>query len=122
VGKTKESATSTLTKAGLQVKYVEDTSKTVPAGRVISSNPKAGVTLPKGGTVTLTISKGPPLVTVPDLYRTDEQAAVKALRDLGLKVTVTYPIGFTPFGRVVAQSVAAGKQVPWGSTVTLDVV
>jgi len=59
---------------------------------------------------------------VPDLYRTDEQAAIKALEDLGLKVKVTYPIGFTPFGRVVAQSVAAGKEIPWGSTVTIQVV
>ena len=67
-------------------------------------------------------SKGPPLVQMPDLFRTDEQAAVKALTDLGLKVKVTYPIGFTPFGRVVEQSVKAGTQIPWGTTVQLNVV
>ena len=49
----------------------------------------------------------PPLVEMPDLFRTDEQEAVKALKALGLKVKVTYPIGFTPFGRVVEQSVKA---------------
>jgi beta-lactam-binding protein with PASTA domain len=59
---------------------------------------------------------------MPDLFRTDEQEAVKALEALGLKVTVTYPIGFTPFGRVVEQSVKAGTAIPWGSTVTLNVV
>ena len=31
-------------------------------------------------------------------------------------------IGFTPFGRVVAQSVAAGKKAPFGSTIEIQVV
>ncbi len=121
-GQTKDAATATLKGAGLEVKYADDYSKTVAEGSVISSTPKAGTTVPKGGTVTLVISKGPPLVQMPDLFRTDEQAAVKALKDLGLKVKVTYPIGFTPFGRVVEQSVKAGTQIPWGTTVQLNVV
>ncbi len=121
-GQTKDAATSTLTGAGLKVKYAEDYSKTVAEGRVISSTPKSGTTVPKGSTVTLVISKGPPLVQMPDLFRTDEQEAVKALKALGLKVTVTYPIGFTPFGRVVEQSVKAGTQIPWGTTVQINVV
>jgi len=122
VGETKDAATAALKSAGLKVKYAEDYSKTVAEGSVVSSNPKAGSTVPKGSTVTLTISKGPPLVEMPDLFRTDEQAAVKALKDLGLKVKVTYPIGFTPFGRVVEQSVKAGTQIPWGTTVQINVV
>jgi serine/threonine-protein kinase len=121
-GQTKDDATATLKAAGLEVKYADDYSKTVAEGSVVSSSPKAGTTVPKGGTVTLVISKGPPLVQMPDLFRTDEQAAVKALKDLGLKVKVTYPIGFTPFGRVVEQSVKAGTQIPWGTTVQLNVV
>ncbi|MFC6238768.1 Stk1 family PASTA domain-containing Ser/Thr kinase [Longivirga aurantiaca] len=121
-GQTKDAATSALTGAGLKVKYAEDYSKKVAEGRVISSNPKSGTTVPKGSTVTLVISKGPPLVEMPDLFRTDEQEAVKALKALGLKVTVTYPIGFTPFGRVVEQSVKAGTQIPWGTTVQINVV
>jgi serine/threonine-protein kinase len=121
-GQSKAAATAALQKSGLEVAYDEATSKTVTKGAVISSSPKAGTTVPKGSKVTLVISLGPPPVTVPDLYRTDEQAAIKALEDLGLKVKVTYPIGFTPFGRVVAQSVAAGKEIPWGSTVTIQVV
>jgi serine/threonine-protein kinase len=122
VNQSKDAATAALTGANLKVKYTEDYSKTVAEGNVVSSNPKAGATVPQGSTVTLVISKGPPLVEMPDLFRTDEQAAVKALKDLGLKVKVTYPIGFTPFGRVVEQSVKAGTQIPWGTTVQINVV
>lgn len=121
-GQTKDDATAALTGAGLKVTYAEDYSKNVAEGSVVSSTPKAGTTVPQGGTVTLVISKGPPLVEMPDLFRTDEKEAVKALKALGLKVKVTYPIGFTPFGRVVEQSVKAGTQIPWGTTVQINVV
>jgi beta-lactam-binding protein with PASTA domain len=61
-------------------------------------------------------------VTVPDVYRTAEAEARKAFTSLGLKVSVSYPIGITPFGLVVRQSVKAGTQIPWGTTVSLEVV
>ncbi len=122
VGKTKESATETLTKAGLEVKYADAYSKTVPEGSVVSSNPKAGATVPKGGTVTLTISLGPPLVTVPDVYDLKAATAQRQLEALGLKVVLEYPLVVTPRDRVVIQSISAGTQVRWGSTITLSIV
>jgi serine/threonine-protein kinase len=122
VGKTKESATATLTKAGLEVKYADAYSKTVPEGSVVSSNPKAGATVPKGGTVTLTISLGPPLVTVPDVYDLKAATAQRQLEALGLKVVLEYPLVVTPRDRVVIQSISAGTQVRWGSTITLSIV
>jgi len=122
VGQTKEAATATLTKAGLEVKYADAYSKTVPEGSVVSSNPKAGATVPKGGTVTLTISLGPPLVTVPDVYDLKASTAQKRLEALGLKVVLEYPLVVTPRDRVVIQSISAGTQVRWGSTITLSIV
>jgi serine/threonine-protein kinase len=122
VGKTKESATESLTKAGLEVKYADAYSKTVPEGSVVSSNPKAGATVPKGGTVTLTISLGPPLVTVPDVYDLKAATAKRQLEALGLKVVLEYPLVVTPRDRVVIQSISAGTQVRWGSTITLSIV
>ena len=121
-GKSAESATASLTKLGLKVATADAYSKKVPTGNVISSSPKAGIAVPLGGTVTIVVSKGPPPVVVPDLYRTAEADARATLTALGFKVTVTYPIGFTPFGRVVRQSADAGTTLPWGSTIEIQVV
>jgi serine/threonine-protein kinase len=68
------------------------------------------------------VSKGPPPVTVPDLYRVSEDEARATLTSLGFKVSVVYPIGITPFGLVVKQSAKAGSTLPFGSTVTIEVV
>jgi serine/threonine-protein kinase len=122
VGKPSAQVTAALTKLGLKSTTTQDYSKTVPQGSVISTSPKAGVAVPKGGTVALVVSKGPPLVTVPDLYRVPEADARDQLTRLGFKVDVSYPIGFTPFGRVVTQSAKAGTSLPFGSTVGIDVV
>ena len=121
-GKTLAVASAALTKLGMKVTSTEDYSKTVAKGAVISSNPKAGTAVPKGTPVALVVSKGPPLVVVPDVYRVPEAEARAALRKAGFNVTVTYPIGFTPFGRVVSQSVDGGKKAPFGSTIEIQVV
>jgi eukaryotic-like serine/threonine-protein kinase len=121
-GKTQAQAIVALKALGLQVASTSVYSRTVPAGQVVSTSPTTGVAVPKGGTVSLVVSKGPPLVSVPDLYRTAEADARARLKSLGFNVTVTYPIGFTPFGRVVSQSIGAGKSVPYGSTIEIQVV
>ena len=41
---------------------------------------------------------------------------------LGFTVTVTYPLGIAPFGRVVRQSEPVGTQVPYGTNISIDVV
>ncbi len=122
VGTDATKATTTLTKAGLKVTTSQDFSKTIAAGSVISMTPKAGRTVDKGSTVALVVSKGPPPVKVPDLYRTSEAEARAALTSLGFKVSVSYPIGITPFGLVVRQSAKAGSSLPFGSTVSIQVV
>lgn len=121
-GSTKEAAASTLTKAGLEVAYSEDFSKTVAEGSVISSTPKAGATVPKGGTVTLVISKGPPLVKVPDVFDKKADDAKKQLEGLGFTVVLDKPLILTPRDRVAIQSIPAGTEVRWGSTITLTIV
>ncbi len=122
VGTDATKATATLTKAGLKVTTSQDFSKTIAAGSVISMTPKAGSTVDKGSTVALVVSKGPPPVKVPDLYRTSEAEARAALTSLGFKASVSYPIGITPFGLVVRQSAKAGSSIPFGSTVSIQVV
>ena len=122
VGQTRDSAVAELTSAGLNSTVNDAFSSTVVPGQGISSSPKAGTPVAKGSNVSLVISKGPPLAQVPDVYRQTEGSAVAAMRAAGFKVSLDYPIGFTPFGRVVTQSVAAGKSVPQGTTITLGIV
>lgn len=122
VGRSLSSAEKSLTNIGLEYSVTREYSKSVPTGHVISTDPKAGEKANRGDSVSLVVSKGPPLITVPDLYKTAEADARATLEGLGFKVTVTYPLGISPFGRVVRQSEPVGTQLPWGSTISIDVV
>ena len=121
-GRSLTGAEKTLTNAGLTYSVSREYSKTVPTGHVISTDPSAGSKVNRGDSVSLVVSKGPPLITVPDLYKTAEADARATLTGLGFKVTVTYPLGIAPFGRVVRQSEPVGTELPWGSTISIDVV
>jgi serine/threonine-protein kinase len=94
----------------------EDTSRQVPAGAVISQNPTGG-TLPKGSTVQLVVSSGPPLVAVPDVRDRKVEDARAVLEESGFAVEVR---GTQILDRVFAQSPGAGERVPVGSTITLS--
>ncbi len=122
VGRSLSSAENSLTKLGLTYSVSREYSNDVPTGHVISTDPSAGTNLHEGGSVALVVSKGPPLITVPDLYKTAEADARATLTGLGFKVTVTYPLGIAPFGRVVRQSQPVGTQLPYGSNISIDVV
>lgn len=122
IGRSLSSAEKALKDVGLTYTVTREYSKTIPTGHVISTDPTAGKQISKGDSVNLVVSKGPPLITVPDLYKTAEADARTTLEGLGFKVTVTYPLGIAPFGRVVRQSEPVGTELPWGSTISIDVV
>ena len=122
IGRSLSSAEKALKNVGLTYTVTREYSKTIPTGHVISTDPTAGKQISKGDSVNLVVSKGPPLITVPDLYKTAEADARTTLEGLGFKVTVTYPLGIAPFGRVVRQSEPVGTELPWGSTISIDVV
>jgi beta-lactam-binding protein with PASTA domain/tRNA A-37 threonylcarbamoyl transferase component Bud32 len=114
-------AVDSLTKAGLQVDATQqENSDTVPKGNVIRQSPSGG-TLFKGQQVTLVVSKGPVMVTVPDVQGRQEADATKVLTAAGFKVSVQRFMGGI-FGTVRSQDPAAGSQQPKGSTITLVVV
>ncbi|WP_428538495.1 PASTA domain-containing protein [Propionicimonas sp.] len=106
--------------AGLVVNRAEDKySSTVDAGNVISSDPKVGESVEKGGTITFTVSKGPEMVTVPGVRGLSEDQATKKLKDAGFKVTVRKTFfGSTAWGTDPGE----GQQAPKGSTITLILV
>jgi serine/threonine-protein kinase len=88
-----------------------------PANQVIEENPPPGSGLQKGDTVTLTVSTGPPLVTVPDLTAQGLSCdqAVQALQQQNLTGNAVFNIG----GTVHQQNPGAGTQVPAGTQVQL---
>jgi len=63
VGQDETTAASELGGAGFKVRKVTEPSPSVPAGRVIRSDPGAGAQLDKGSTVTLVVSAGPQTTT-----------------------------------------------------------
>ena len=72
----------------------DDFSDTVPVDKVIGTNPAVGTSQARGSTVTISVSKGPELVTVPDLTGNTLEAAQQRLVALGLEVdTVGLPPG-----------------------------
>jgi eukaryotic-like serine/threonine-protein kinase len=102
---------------GLQV-AVQQQQSDKPANQVISQDPPEGSGLQKGDRVILTVSSGPPLVTVPDVankgYSFDQ--ANQILQQAGLVAVKVFEF---PGGQVRNQAPAAGTQVPKGSQVQL---
>jgi serine/threonine-protein kinase len=122
VGKPADQVTSALEKSGMKVTSTTAYSKTVAEGSVVSMTPAAGKTVPKGTTVALVVSKGPPMVIVPNVVDKFEPEAKRILIAAGFKVNAIYPLIATPIDRVLSQSAKAGTQLPWGSTITISVV
>ena len=98
-------------------------SETIPEGRVIRYETPAGATITPGDTLTLTISRGPPLVTVPDVIGETIADAVAELEALEFEVEVrsnfTEDVWDDENVRVTSLEPADGQQVPVGSTVII---
>jgi serine/threonine-protein kinase len=91
-------------------------SDTIAQGNVISSTPGPGTSVGRDSTVTLVVSAGPDMVTVPDVLGANVAGATRSLQDAGLKVANVF--GF-PSGRVFFTSPPAGSRVHRDSSVNL---
>ncbi|MBT2479097.1 Stk1 family PASTA domain-containing Ser/Thr kinase [Streptomyces sp. ISL-94] len=114
-----EQARSTLEGLGLKVVTApEQVNAPSPAGTVANQSVGAGTQAATGDAVTLTLSKGPRQLPVPNVTGQDVEAARKALEAAGFKVKVDRP--FLSFSNTVdAQSAPAGQNAPEGSTITI---
>jgi hypothetical protein len=127
VGMTQSQATSTITSAGLSVGAIgQSYSDTVPAGRVISQNPIAGVRTGVNSAVALTVSQGPEgseMVTVPDVVGMTQSQATSTITSARLVVgTINYSHSETvPEGRVISQDPTVGIPAAVNSVVELTV-
>ncbi|MGW7516763.1 PASTA domain-containing protein [Streptomyces sp. NPDC054796] len=121
--KTETEATKTLESAGLDVKVTRDYSERIERGHVIDSDPAPGSRIRNTGTVTLTISRGPQIVKVPDLSGTPLSDAKRELREAGLKAG-DVKRAFdeeTAQGSVISTDPGAGTKKRPGAAVALTV-
>jgi serine/threonine-protein kinase len=119
-GNEKSEASQKLEALGLTVTSVEVFSDDVAAGRVISINPSSDP-LPEAGAVTMTVSKGPELISVPNVVGESVAAAKNALEALGFTVLVDTDQLSSRFGvvKVARQNPAASSRVRVGAQVTI---
>jgi beta-lactam-binding protein with PASTA domain len=94
---------------------------TARAGAVVWQDPPPGVTVPRGTTISLTLSAGPPRAAVPDVRGLDADLAQRLLWGAGLRVEQvdTVPGSQQPAGIAVSTSPRAGDSVTAGGTVIL---
>ncbi len=121
VGSDQAAAIQSLHDIGLEVAIQTSTSRSAPAGQVLKASPAVDAVVLRGSTVTLTVSTGPKLVTLPSKVTFDRDDAISDLEDRGFSVIVTSaPSSSDQNGTVIAQNPPGGK-VAEGSTVTITV-
>jgi beta-lactam-binding protein with PASTA domain/tRNA A-37 threonylcarbamoyl transferase component Bud32 len=94
----------------------QDSSSNQPQNTVLSQTPVAGTIITAGESVTITVSNGPPEVTIPNVMQESVALARLTLEAEGFKVVVT---GADFFGQVYDEDPDPGTQAPFGSTVHL---
>ncbi len=117
VGQPVEDATKAIQAEGLKTAVREKFNDTVPPGTVISQNPTGG-TADKSSIVNLVVSKGPPLVAVPDVKGRPVAEAQATLEGAGFSVNA---VAIPGPGIVRTQSPGAGEEKPKGTQVTVYV-
>jgi len=117
VGASVATATANLAAIGLQASQTSKSSTTVAAGLVLDSSPAAGTSVPRGSTVNLIVSSGPPTVVIPtNVVGMSVAAAVAALQGAGLTVS---GVQGNPVGTVTGTTPGVGTTVLVGSSVVL---
>ncbi|MFF7471599.1 Stk1 family PASTA domain-containing Ser/Thr kinase [Streptomyces sp. NPDC008092] len=117
-----DDARQQLQEAGLKVTVsATEVSSEYDQGQVAQQTPAGDARAAEGDTVTLTLSKGPELVEVPDVVGATAEDAAKLLEQSGFRVKEDRGL-LGLFGDTVKkQSVDAGEQAPKGSTITITI-
>ncbi|MFF1445878.1 Stk1 family PASTA domain-containing Ser/Thr kinase [Streptomyces sp. NPDC058295] len=115
-------ARAELQEAGLKVKVAtEQVNSEFDKGLIAAQTPEEGSEATEGDTVTLTVSKGPEMVEVPDVVGASVDDAKSLLEQSGFEVEEDRGL-LGIFGDTVkSQSVDAGDTAPKGSTITITI-
>jgi len=122
VGMTQAEAEVALQNAGFELGETVERQSDAPRGTVIATAPAAAATLTTPAAVSLVVSGGPVTVQLPEVVGQSAEDARATLEQLGLAVGIQVDEESTlPRNTVVAQSPAAGRAVPTGSSVALRI-
>jgi len=110
--------------AGMPVRLVRrntaDPTGKIDPGRVIRTDPAPTAKVKRDAVVTVYVSTGPPIVTVPDVVDKTQDEASSTLTKAGFKLNVTQDYSDTvPAGSVIRQDPVARASVAKFSTVNL---
>jgi serine/threonine-protein kinase len=96
-------------------------SDTVPAGAIVSQTPAAGEIVERGATISVQVSKGPDVVTLPDLSGQTYDQAAATLQAAGFTPVLVFGAsdGVFQSAAVGGQPASAGDVFPRGTTVEL---
>ncbi|MCC9704779.1 Stk1 family PASTA domain-containing Ser/Thr kinase [Streptomyces sp. MNU76] len=115
-------ATAELEQAGLKVKIASGrVNSEFDKGLVAEQAPGVGKQVGQGDTVTLTLSKGPVMVEVPDVVGDSVDEATQRLKDAGFEVEEDRGLLGLFGDEVRSQSVDGGDTAPKGSTITIEI-
>ena len=121
-GKARDEAVQLIETAKLKAEIIEENSKTVKEGYVISQETDANTEVNAGETLRIHVSTGIEKVTVPGVVGKSQDEAKKTLQDLGFAVTVTTSEDSSKDnGIILKQSLDEGKSVDKGSAITITV-
>ena len=124
VGMEQEEAVKALEEAKLKAEIVEETSKKVEAGYVISQETEENTEVNAGDTIKIHVSIGTGIkeVTMTSVIGKTESDAKSTIEGLGLKANIEYTEDSSKEnGIVLKQSVNSGTTVEEGTTVTITV-
>ena len=121
-GLKQDEAIKALEDAKLKYEIVEEESKKIEEGYVISQETDEDTKVNAGDTVVIHVSTGIKMVEVPSIVGKSESDAKKELKDAGLKVIVVTEEDTTKDNNtVLKQSLDAGKEVEDGTSITITV-
>jgi serine/threonine-protein kinase len=118
-GESCAAATAQLVEMHLTASCTQVYDDLTPVNVVVGTTPPAGTpNVAQGTAVTINVSKGPQMVTVPNVIGKTVAAAKKKLQDAGFVVHVDLPI-YSPSAHVFDQTPEGNTRATKGSTVVL---
>ncbi|MPY61718.1 Stk1 family PASTA domain-containing Ser/Thr kinase [Streptomyces spongiae] len=121
-GASVQDARAELEDAGLKVEIAKErVNSEFARGQIAQQSPGPGEEAAEGDTITLTISKGPEMVEVPDVVGDSVDEAKQKLQAAGFQVDEDRGLLGLFGDKVKKQSVKGGKTAPKGSTITIQI-
>ncbi len=121
-GQTQAVAVASLRREGLVAVVSLAANARVPSGLVVGTTPPRGTVVSKGSRVSVVVSSGPGIVTLPNVNNKKSAQATKILREQGFQPTVESQSSDTvASGLVISTNPAADTEVQVGGPVTVFV-